>query len=230
MASSKKARDPLDRYYTNDALALKIGQLAREMAPDARTFLEPSSGGGSFLRAMREAWNLQDGLRIELPAGACMPQSGGWAIHAVDLDPGAREAACAQGAQFWQGGFLGFHSAPADGYDCILSNPPFAEPPPPGKERGKPIACDHVAHALGMLAVGGVMACLIRQSFLATKERAKLFARYCPARVDILVERPSFTADGATDQHEYCVIYWQRAARTLFRPKGTTVLDWMNWK
>jgi hypothetical protein len=74
------------------------------------------------------------------------------------------------------------------------------------------------------------MARLIRQSFLATQERAALFGRYCPARVDMLVERPSFTADGCTDQHEYCVIYWQRESRLLFRRPESTVLRWMSLK
>lgn len=235
-----KERDPLDRFYTEDKLARIIAETARGMAPQARTFLEPSSGGGAFLRAMRLAWGLVPSWVFRLPAGCTMPSDpDAWAIHAVDLDPGAREPAESLSAQFFQGPFLeygtqgdrpGPDGPPDGGYDVILANPPFAAPPAPGRERGEPIACQHVTHALGMLSVGGVMACLIRQSFLASQERAELFGRYCPARVDILVERPSFTQDGKTDQHEYCVIYWQRESRLLFRKPESTVLRWLSWK
>ncbi len=212
------------------------------MAPQARTFLEPSSGGGAFLRAMRLAWGLAPDRACRLFAGAVMPHDpNAWAIHACDLDPGAREPAESSTAQFFEGPFLDFNKPwdrvsgnpwgqPEGGYDVILANPPFAAPPAPGRERGEPIACQHVTHALGMLAIGGVAAVLIRQSFLASQERAELFGRYCPTRVDILVERPSFTQDGKTDQHEYCVIYWQRESRLLFRKPESTVLRWLSWK
>ena len=225
-----KERDPLDRFYTDDRLARLIAEQACRMAPDARTFLEPSSGGGAFLRAMRLAWGLQAGSNYKLSSGAHMPDDGCWAIHAIDIDPGAMEPAESMSAQFVNLPFLEWRGPPAGGYDVILANPPFAAPPLPGKDRGEPIAAAHVLHALGMLSAGGVMACLIRQSFLATQERAQLFARYCPAAVDMLVERPSFTADGKTDQHEYCVIYWQRESRLLFRRPESTVLRWMSWK
>ncbi len=229
-AEPTKERDPLDRFYTDDRLARLIAEQAARMAPDARTFLEPSSGGGAFLRAMRLAWGLSRDHWYVMASGAHMPTGNYWGVHAIDLDPGAREPAATANAEFVNLPFLEWRGQPAGGYDVILANPPFAAPPLPGKDRGEPIAADHVLHALGMLSVGGVMACLIRQSFLATQDRAKLFARYCPAAVDMLVERPSFTADGKTDQHEYCVIYWQRESRLLFRRPESTILRWLSWK
>jgi hypothetical protein len=50
------SRDPLDRYYTDDRLALACLQwLARRVAaPDV--VLEPCSGGGAFGRAGAEVW------------------------------------------------------------------------------------------------------------------------------------------------------------------------------
>ncbi len=212
-----KERDPLDRFYTEDRLALRIAETVYRMAPQARTFLEPSSGGGAFLRAIRGAWGFHT------------------LITAVDIDPGARAPAehVEVGASFFNVPFFDFQPAELDNgstVDVVLMNPPFATPPPPGRKQGIPCAAAHVRHALGMLDVGGVLACLIRQSFLATQDRAEMFKLYCPAAVDILVERPSFTQDGATDQHEYCVVYWQRESRLLFRRPESTILRWLSWK
>lgn len=68
-------RDPLDRFFTPDALAsLIVTTLAEHIAPPAR-ILEPSVGGGAFVRAARAAWSsahiigcdvdpLAEGLRL----------------------------------------------------------------------------------------------------------------------------------------------------------------------
>lgn len=213
-ANPNKTRDPLDRFYTNDRLAQEIVNEGRRLAPHARRFLEPSSGGGAFLRAIHKAYLI--GSREQ-----------GWLVQAVDVDPGAFGPAHDLGAVFFNRPWLDW--MPEGQVDFIAMNPPFAEPPPPGKTKGKTIVTPHVKKALEQLAVGGVCCCLVRQSFLATKERAELFALYRPLKVVILVERPSFTSDGHTDQHEYCVVYWQRESETVFSTRETT-LGWIQWK
>ena len=56
LAPSKPGRDPLDRYYTPDALALGcIRWLDRTMGQPSRV-LEPCSGGGAFGRAALAEW------------------------------------------------------------------------------------------------------------------------------------------------------------------------------
>lgn len=232
-ASGRAAeRDPLDRFYTDPKLASCIAKQAHALAPGARSFLEPSSGECAFVQAMWEHWDLKSAERSPEMFGGVLPQitvsRSTWHIQAGDLDPSARAHAEKWEAQFHEGDFLEYK--PFRQFDVVLANPPFALPPEPGRDRGKPIAAKHVEHMLEMVAEGGVCAVLIRQSFIATKDRFKLFDKYTPKLVDILVQRPSFTQDGATDQHEYAVIYWQRMSRLRFARRGSTRMRWLNWK
>lgn len=233
-------RDLLDRFYTVDELASAIVQRAAVLVPwrqEGVRALEPSSGHGAFLRAMRYHAN---------PAH----------LHAVDIDPEAQ--AYAEGkkdaqasarnprAAFFLGDFVGDSARPmvtlGSRYDLICGNPPFSRPmrdqlgnvvtsPKTGKPRMEPIARAHVARMLALLDHdGGVCSVLLRASFLATSDRKELF-RACPPRyVDHVVERPSFT-EGGTDNHEYCVITWQRISerRWLTGPEGPTT-RWLTWQ
>jgi hypothetical protein len=230
--AASKQRDPLDRYYTPAKLAHRIAEIVATKVPGARSFLEPSSGGGVFIEGIRKAWDLPADEHYAQHLFGLKPRHDNgnlcWNIQAIDLDPDAAACAVQHGGTFWHGSFLNFGQRTE--YDCILSNPPFALPPPPGKKRGSPIAAKHVEHMLKRLTPGGVCAVLIRQSFLGTVDRAQLFERYTPSLVHMLVERPSFTLDTATDQHEYAVIYWERESALRFAKRGSTRLEWLKWK
>jgi hypothetical protein len=211
-------RDALDRFYTPLSLARAIAKQAFQFAPLARRFLEPSCGSGNFITGLKGAW--------QLPVAGL--QVAGWALEAVDLDPAARASAEPLGANFFNEDFLEW-SEPYD-YDVVIGNPPFAKPPAEGKKRGEVIAQKHVERMLSLLEVGGVCAVLLRSSFTSSKERYPLFESHPPVLVQQIVERPSFTDDGATDQHEYSAFYWRRMSRLSFGDPGQTRLEWLSWK
>ena len=98
----EQPRDPLERHYTPIGLAAAC--LAR--LPDLRMprVLEPSVGGGAFVRAARQRW-------------------AGCAVVAVDLDPGAEGFALADVA-LHQDFVSGLDVGPCD---IAVGNPPFAD-------------------------------------------------------------------------------------------------------
>lgn len=98
-------------YLTPDALALAIckrmfQRFARDNCPQPRRILEPSSGGGAFLRAMRATW----------------PDA---RITACDLREECREHADKVEALFYAGNFV--TELWTDKFDLICGNPPFLE-------------------------------------------------------------------------------------------------------
>jgi len=124
VANLPKARDDGNRilgdaYYTPDALALAIVEaLQAEGCPLDGEILEPSVGGGAFLRALL----------------ACSPRL---RLTALDINPEAQglRAAQEEGLEALPGvDFLSYQ--PGRRYDLILGNPPYAQ------------AEAHVRHAL----------------------------------------------------------------------------------
>lgn len=96
-------RDPLDRYYTPPAVAACVVAAFAPLLPlplDEATALEPSAGGGAFVRALVAAGALVDALDVD-PSAAC---------------PGVRRSS------FLASGPPG----PLAPYDLVAGNPPFA--------------------------------------------------------------------------------------------------------
>lgn len=221
-------RDPLDRFYTDARLASAIIERVAplvQLDDDMRCgkALEPSSGHGAFLRAMRRYLNPKH-------------------LHAVDADLEAKAHAEAgvTGATFFEGDFLkielGSH------YDLVAGNPPYSRPvrdgagnlamTAKGKLKMEAIARAHVEKMLRLLNPdGGVCTALLRASFMATRDRRDLFRRCPPRYVDHVIERPSFTDGGGTDNHEYVVITWQRISNRLWYTgaEGPTT-RWLSWQ
>lgn len=226
-------RGSLDKFYTQPKLARAIVErLIREgmLDPaDCVDVLEPSSGRGAFVHAVLDA---------------CP----GAMVTAVDLDPEARRSAMrnddgpAGQVHFILADFLDLSAHMVRGVDLgpesyvgeyrlIIGNPPFAIPVE-GRKVPKPVALEHVLAALPLLEPvstenpnGGRLVFLLRQSFAASRERwDRLFKRHRPHRIWQLVGRPSFTANGRTDQHEYAVY--------VLGPEGATSthFDWLDWK
>ena len=89
--------------------------------------------------------------------------------------------------------------------DLVVTNPPFS------------LAQEFVERALETQP-GAVVAMLLRVAFLASEERSDLLRRY-PPDVLIIPNRPSFTANGNTDQTDYGWFIWP-AGEERKRTKG----------
>jgi len=83
-------------------------------------------------------------------------------------------------------------------WDLIVGNPPYS------------LAQAHAEHALGLLAQGGYLAFLLRQSFFGSYKRAVSIWTNTPLRYFWPIgQRPSFI-EGANDNSEYGVFVWQK--------------------
>jgi hypothetical protein len=96
-----QVRDPLDRFFTPDALAVAIVDRLARRIPAPASILEPSAGGGAFVRACRARW----------------PRA--WLI-ARDIDPDAEGLALAD-----DGAVGDFLTADLPRVDLVIGNPPF---------------------------------------------------------------------------------------------------------
>jgi hypothetical protein len=103
------ARDPLDRYYTPDALAeaclLAMAPASWRLLP-ARV-IEPYAGGGAYLRAARRLWP-------------------GVYVMGCDVDPDAPALAPGAGLHVTRCPTADYTPLP-DGLTWVVSNPPYRD-------------------------------------------------------------------------------------------------------
>ena len=99
-----EARDGLDRHFTPDALARVICQRIARIIDEPRIILEPSVGGGAFVRAARRTW----------------PRA---MIIGCDVDPMAEGRHIVD--EFIEGDFPAIDWT-SDAFDLVLGNPPFS--------------------------------------------------------------------------------------------------------
>lgn len=174
------------------------GRYARDPLDRFYTSDETADVCASMLAELLEALN-PNRLLIE-------PSAGGWAFGravcrytrcpmvAIDKDPNAPALIRHLAEYSVHGDFktwrpIGLNIA------GFVGNPPFLE------------AADHVRHALE-LAEGGLVAFLLRLAFRTSRRRRPLFRDFPVPVVRALDARPSFTADGHTDQADYAVYVW----------------------
>ncbi len=210
-----RPRNADDAYYTPDALALAITARLRETIGPVDLIVEPSAGGGAFVRAALKAWPSTPIVGIE-PNATNAGISGAVSLLAATWeDAGAFVRDNLGAARFL---------AEVDGREpsvLILGNPPFL------------LAEEHVRIALDRLGHGDAeepkprhLCFLLRASFLAGAARSKGLhmttggLRY----VWHVAGRPSFTGNGKTDGAEYCVCTWQAGYR------GPYEGGWLTWK
>lgn len=129
-------------------------------------------------------------------------------IHAVDVAD-YRDAPMNAAARFHVGLFE--DSRAALPFDLVLGNPPYT------------LAEEHVRKALTLVGAGGVVAFLLRLSFLETKQRIPFWKDHPAETIYVLSERPSFT-DGGTDSAAYAMFVWRNA-----RPIWPTRLEVISW-
>ncbi len=145
--------------------------------------LEPSAGDGAFVR----------GVRSVVPRAH---------ITAVDIRVELPELTAAGADQLLLGqDFLAFRGGP---YDLVAGNPPFGR-------RGEGLVERHVEHALSLTAPSGHVAFLARLGLFESSSRAEFWQAHPAMLVDVLVPRPSFRADGRTDNAMYAVFVWAKA-------------------
>lgn len=186
--------------------------------------LEPSVGGGAWLRAVLEREGRDRVFHRYLavdsdPAAsglALVLEEGGEAVVADFLDPALR-----------------LSRRPT----VVLGNPPFGEVLPEqdceqcgghgrrlvrGVERPcgrcrttgrivpkpRPVVMRHVERALGLVARGGHVALLLRLSMLAGQERLAFWRQHPARHVWVIADRPDFTGEGG-DSADYALFWWE---------------------
>lgn len=100
--------------------------------------------------------------------------------------------------------------------DVIISNPPFS------------LAQEFLEKAIGELEPGGMLVFLLRVNYLGSQKRYDSLwqqDRYKPRQIITLVQRPSFTGDGATDSTEYAFFVFGDARRM----KNKDPIQWLSW-
>ena len=177
----KATRDPWDRDYTPDALALAIAHVVRGRVPMAASVVDLGTGGGAFVRAAREAWPgaTVDAIDIDPDATGLVEADNGVALPLSEV-----RAACG-GAVVW---------------DVAIGNPPFSIAE--AFIRDACAVADHVAFLLPGMFFGGA----VRRGLWVDgpAEDVKL------SHVWPILERPTFRSDGKTDAQVYAVAMWSR--------------------
>lgn len=188
----ERPRNAADAYYTPDALALAITDALRDrlgLVPDY--VVEPSAGGGAFLRAIHSTWPAASIEAVE----PTTPQTGPLTVGALPR------------------GIL--HSTTWEDFPCvvppdlIVGNPPYNLP---GDGRGdNPTTAErHVMLAMERLPEGGHLAFLLRLAFLSGGGRIRrLYSQHPLRALWPVTPRPSFTG-GGTDGSEYGVFVWRK--------------------
>lgn len=188
-------RRELDRYYTPlDAARALVRTLDLE---DVHRVVEPSVGGGAFIRALAMA---APDRRLHTVG--------------VDLDPAA------EGFRYVDTAIAGdwLRIDVGEAPDLVVGNPPFgrveedAQGRPTGRRNkdGKLVteACAelHVRRALAVVRYGGTVAFLLRAAFMESLERGRFWDEHDSDLVEarMLRERPSFTGGG----NDNCMYAW----------------------
>lgn len=174
-------RVALDAYYTPDDVAARCVAALPDAATRVSRVLEPSVGGGAFVRAIRAVAVARWGPM------ACPP------IRVCDVNPDAPGLVGEHTA--WVGDFLAM--PPGAPYGLVVGNPPYSH------------AEAHIRHALAHVAEGGYVAFLLRLAMLESVKRRPLWAEHPPISVHVLSARPSFTG-GGTDSAAYGWFCWRR--------------------
>ena len=100
--------------------------------------------------------------------------------------------------------------------DVVISNPPFN------------LAEEFIVKAIDELKHGGMLVFLLRVNYLGSQKRYDSLwqqEKYKPKQIITLVQRPSFTGDGATDSTEYAFFVWADTSRM----KDQSPIQWLSW-
>lgn len=103
--------------------------------------------------------------------------------------------------------------------DLIIGNPPYKQ------------AEEFIWQAHNQLAYGGGLIFLLRLAFLESVSRGRgLWQKWPPYAIRVLMQRPSFTGDGKTDDTAYAVFYWRRFKQKSDARRVHPKLGWLDWR
>jgi hypothetical protein len=181
--SQPEERKEADYYPTPDPLALACCKRLFSLVPDPNYIIEPSAGGGAFVRAARATWVNKNIVAIEVrhEEEDQLHRSG-----ADNVFVGTTEFAIKNPA--------------FGGVPLVVGNPPYS------------LAQVHIMLLLDYLLPGSHIAFLLKLGFLGTKTRADLLWKQgqCKYLIPIL-GRPSFVKGekSSSDVNEYGLIVWE---------------------
>ena len=144
--------------------------------------LEPSAGGGAFVKAARQTWKVN--------------------VISVETRPGAAaELEKLRAGNVYQMDFLEFlKHCPLQDRTLVVGNPPYS------------LAQEHIMGCLDYLTPGDSVAFLLKVGFLGTKERANLLWKVGQCRYLVpILGRPSFIKGdhACSDVNEYALFIWE---------------------
>ena len=189
-----------------------------------QVILEPSVGGGAWVRAVLEREARERVFHRYL---------------AVDVDPAAAGLALVEqeGGEAVIGDFIGPELVLPRRPTVVLGNPPFGIPQPEqpcpdcggtgrrllrrgaerpckkcktsGRWRPKPIPCaqDHIDRALKVVSARGHVVLLLRLAMLAGQDRIAFWKEHPARHIWVIADRPDFTGEGG-DSAEYALFWW----------------------
>lgn len=209
-------RAPRDAYYTPDPVALGCARLiARHIRPATpAVVVEPSVGGGAWVRAVGEVWPDARTVTNDLDPAAEAHHHGDW------LDESHRYTVML-GARWTPRHPTGLDPQP--GPVAIVGNPPYHD------------VADQIratVDAIRDCPGGSWCAMLLPLPVVGQSEdRATLWrAGYTPHAMICLSRRPSFvsvaTGIGRHSSSDYAIYHWGRAARVPTDPIAATIGDW----
>lgn len=198
--------DPSGAIYTPDSLALAIARHVAPLASPAGTavrVLEPSVGGGAFVRAARQVW---PGASASITTG-------------VDADPSAAGLSMVELPKVGDWPEVA-RSLTGPRFDVCLMNPPF------GDAVGMAVT---VAHVRAAIEASNLTACILPCPYLtgaefhdgAGKRHGGVLAKHPPARVLRVVDRP-----WPAVLREVLVFVWCRRLGELDDTFLVETLDW----
>ena len=185
-----------DAYYTPDDVAFecvrRITPYLRDHRYPSPLVIEPSVGGGAFIRALHA-------IGVDRTLG-------------VDVDPNAAGLLISRTAIRSTFESVQLDSCDRDRAVWVVGNPPFKHAL---EHVEHALSLAFAMRANPTLPAGGV-GFLLRLAFLEGKARRRFWDRYPVTDLHVLSERPSFTG-GKTDSCAYGFFVWRDAPREPVR-------------
>jgi len=198
MLENKQPRRSNDQYNTVPALAEALVACLPFMPGDRA--LEPSAGGGAFLRAMQA-------------------RLGAERVWANDVDRSVAARALATPGRWRTGDFASLR-APTGHFQWVVGNPPYSEAEAHARHALSLAPCVAFLMRLQWLGSNGrnITGCP------QCKYEQALWEQYPPRRVSVITPRPSFTGGGTDRAQEYGFIWWDQGY------SGPTIMDRIIWR